>query len=178
MIRYKLTDQDMQTYNNTQWVIGESKSTNGKGDLCGPGWLHCYSHPLLAVLLNPIHAAYVQPRLFKCNATGNHKFEFGLKEGSTTMELIKEIPLPIITLEQKIAFGILNTLKVYNNPDFQNWGKNWLNNIDRSNTTAWAAAWAARAAARAARAAAEAARAAEAKIKLNLISIAKEAMKY
>ena len=36
---YKLTDQDMRTYAKCQWALGETKTTSGDGDLCGPGWL-------------------------------------------------------------------------------------------------------------------------------------------
>ena len=53
---YKLTNQEMQTHNGFQWELGEWQETSGEGGLCGPGWLHYYSDPLLAVLLNPIHA--------------------------------------------------------------------------------------------------------------------------
>src|SRR3972149_7121498 len=110
MIRYKLTDENMCTYNNTQWEIGIEKTTSGEGELCGSGWLHCYSNPLLAILLNPIHANIKNPRLFKVNALGNHKYDKGLKEGCTSLTIIKELPISDITLNQKIAFGILVSL--------------------------------------------------------------------
>ena len=58
---YKLTDEKMQTYNGFQWVLGETHETNGEGNLCGPGWLHAYTDPLLAILLNPIHANISNP---------------------------------------------------------------------------------------------------------------------
>ena len=35
------------------------------------GWLHCYSDPLLAVLLNPIHGNYDNPRLFEAEIEGS-----------------------------------------------------------------------------------------------------------
>jgi len=191
MKRYKLTDQNMQTYNNFQWELGKEYSTSGKGDLCGPGWLHCYSHPLLAALLNSLHADFKNPRLFLCEATGNHKYDKGLKEGCTTLKLIKEIELPIITLEQRVAFGILCALEVYKEKTFNLWAKNWLNNIDRTNTAAitiardtYAAVNATYAAANATYAAANATYATNdaandaTKYKINLISIAKECLKY
>ena len=56
-IRYKLTTQDLTTYNYTKWVLNEWKETSGTGKLCTEGWLHCYTSPLLAILLNPIHAS-------------------------------------------------------------------------------------------------------------------------
>ena len=53
---YKLTDQNHQTRNNTKWGAGVTHTASGQGDLCTAGWLHAYTSPLLAVLLNPIHA--------------------------------------------------------------------------------------------------------------------------
>jgi hypothetical protein len=138
--KYKLTDQSMRTYNGFQWELGKEYSTSGEGDLCNTGWLHCYSHPLLAVLLNPIHASISNPRLFICNATGNHKYDKGLKEGSTTMELVKEIPLPLITCTQKVAFAILCSLTRKQPKEYTAWANNWLNNVDRSQKAADAAA--------------------------------------
>lgn len=62
---YKLLTQDMTSYGGCQWVLDEWKETDGQGSLCGPGWLHYYAHPLLAVLHNPIHADIASPRLFR-----------------------------------------------------------------------------------------------------------------
>jgi hypothetical protein len=192
---YKLTDENMCTYNNTQWEIGVAKSTSGKGLLCGPGWLHCYSNKYLAILLNPIHARFERPRLFLAEATGNHSYENGLKEGSTTMKLIKEVDVPQITTTQRVAFGILCALEVEQTHKFNQWAKNWLNNIDRTYTAAAAAhadAAATYAHADAAYAAAHAAAAADAATaadyaaahaaavyaKLNLKKIAEKALQY
>ena len=198
---YKLTDQNMQTYNGCKWVLGEEKTTSGEGELCGPGWLHCYSDPLLAVLLNPIHADYENPRLFRAHVGGTSKPDHGLKSGYTKMTLIEEIPVPAISTAQRVRFAILCAMKVYQDPGFVQWGENWLSGKDRSaeaaawsagsaawsaGSAAWSArsaAWsaaesagsAARSAAWSARAAAEAAAwAAEAEI--DLISIAHEAV--
>ena len=62
---YKLTDGDGQTMSGTQWGPGVSHSGTGEGELCGPGWIHAYEHPLIAVLLNPIHANIQNPRLWE-----------------------------------------------------------------------------------------------------------------
>ena len=171
MIRYKLTDEKMQTYYNTQWGIGIERITSGKGELCGSGWLHCYSSPLLAILLNPIHANFSNPRLFKCRCKGKHKKDNGLKEGFSSMTLKEEQSLPAITITQKAAFALLCALKVYKEASFVKWARGWLIGEDRTGTAAvtaaeaaaratagvvgaaWAAAWAA---ARAAEAAARA----------------------
>ena len=139
MKAYKLTDKNMQTYNNTQWVLNKAKETSGEGDLCGPGWLHFYSHPLLAVLLDSLHANFNNPRLFEINAEGKIKKGNGLKFGCTKMTLVKELELPKVTLEQRVKFGILCALEVCNDANFVKWAQNWLDGIDRSYANAYAA---------------------------------------
>jgi len=105
---------------------------SGEGDLCGPGWYHCYQHPLLAVLLNPINADIPYPRLWEIEVSGKCKHDYGLKSGYQSMTLIKELPLPEITLTQRVAFGILCALEVYKDPAFIEWANAWLRGDDRS----------------------------------------------
>lgn len=189
MIVYKLTDQKMQAHGGCQWEIGVPRETDGSGDLCGPGWLHYYHDPLLAVLLNPIHAGIEDPILWEAEAEGLHRDDKGLKGGCTRLTLIRQIDLPQITIEQRIRFGILCAKEVCAEPIWNAWADRWLSGADMSveaaARAAWAeAAWAAWAAARAeraawaaraARAAARAARAAG--TPLDLIAIAREALK-
>jgi hypothetical protein len=132
IIRYKLTDQKMETYNRTQWEIGEWKQTSGDGELCGPGWLHCYSNPLLAAFLNPIHASFANPRLFEAEVKGNTRKDHGLKEGWNNMRLTKELVITYPTLQQYVKFGILCALAVPHEEQFALWAENWLNNINRT----------------------------------------------
>jgi hypothetical protein len=166
MKKYKLTDQNLQTYNGCQWKIRVEKTTSGEGYLCSEGWLHYYHHPLLAALLNPIHANISKPKLFEAKALGIHINDNGLKGGCTRLTLIKEIEFPNISLNQRIAFGILCSLEVYKEKSYIFWANNWLNNINRTRTAADAAhaaadaAYAAYAAAHAAYAAYAAAHAA------------------
>jgi len=184
---YKLTDENGRTYGGTQWGEGVEHTALGTGELCGPGWLHAYtgseSDPeagaLLAVLLNPIHANFQPPRLFEAEGDVG-KTGYGLKVGCTRLRALREIPLPVVTTEQRVRFGILAALEVCPKDGwgikFRAWATDWLDGSDRSASAAWAAeaeAWAAEAeaeaetvaawsAARAARAAARAARAASA----------------
>jgi len=197
---YKLTDINMQTYEGFQWELNKWVKTSGAGELCSKGWLHAYTHPLLAVLLNPIHGNYYGGvtkdsittgiRLFEAEARGECKEDSGLKIGYTEMRLVKEIKVPEINLIQKVAFGILASLKVENSADYIRWANKWLSGEDRSaeaaraaraaaraawaaeaaGWAAWAAGWAAEAAARAASSTVRA------EIKVDLVAIAKEAM--
>jgi len=150
-IRYKLTTQDLTTYNYTKWVLNEWKETSGLGPLCTRGWLHCYTSPLLAILLNRIHADIINPKLFKCEVEGKCLTDKGLKEGWTRMRIIEEMEVPQLSHINRIAFGILCALEVCKDEKWVLWANNWLENKDRSIESArYAAAYAANAAAAAA----------------------------
>lgn len=170
MIVYKLTDQNLQTHGGCQWEIGAPRETDGNGDLCGPGWLHYYHDPLLAVLLNPIHANIDNPILWEAEAEGAHKDDNGLKGGCTKLTLIRQIDLPQITTEQRVRFAILCAKDICADPAWNEWAEGWLSSGDRSEAerAVWAA-WAA--------AAAAAAAAAEKETHLDLIAIARQALK-
>ena len=195
MIVYKLTKQNLQTYGGYQWKPGITRETDGEGNLCGPGWLHYYHDPLLAVLLNPIHADIANPILWEAEADGLHRDDRGLKGGCTRLTLIRQVDLPQITTEQHVRFGILCAKAVCNDRAWSAWADRWLDGSDRSQESAWAAteaaaraaeaaAWATEAARAVAETAAwaawEAARTAEAAAEstpLDLIAIAREALK-
>jgi hypothetical protein len=158
---YKLTDGDGQTWGGTQWGPGISHSGTGEGELCGPGWIHAYEHPLIAVLLNPIHANFQNPRLWEAEG------EVGLRDGQikcgcATLTTIREIPLPEITTEMRVRFAILCAKEVCTCLSWNAWADKWLSGEDRSWASADAAAWAARASAARASAARAAAWASEA----------------
>jgi hypothetical protein len=173
---YKLTDQDGYTrrgYDNAcLWAEGVSHSGTGEGDLCGPGYIHAYTHPLLAVLLNPIHADFTSPRMWE--AEGEiAKLDRGLKVGCVTLTTVRELPLPVVTMEQRVRFAILCAKVVYNDPAWNAWADRWLDGTDRTVSAAreaaeaaaratLAAAWVAVRATEAAEAAALAAEVAEA----------------
>ena len=146
---YKLTDGDGQTRGGTQWGPGVSHSGTGEGELCGPGWIHAYEHPLVAVLMNPIHANFQNPRLWEAEG------EVGLRDGQIkcgckTLTTIREIPLPSITTEMRVRFAILCAKGVCACPSWNAWADRWLSGEDRSEDASEAAskaAWAVQAAA-------------------------------
>ena len=159
MLLYKLTNEHDRTYGETQWGDGVSHETNGAGNLCGSGWIHAYTSPLLAIFLNPIHGNYDLKTAHLWEAGGEiEKDDFGLKVGCTRLTTTQRIPLPVVTTHQRVKFAILCTLKVYDAPAFVEWAKNWWEGTDR---TAKAARAVAREAAVAARAPHSVARAAE-----------------
>jgi hypothetical protein len=164
---YKLTDRDGYTRrgssNEMKWEPGQTVEAQGTGGLCTDGVIHAYRDPLLAVLLNPVHADYKDPLLWEA-AGANVIDEKADKLGVKSLRVIKHIPLPEITREARIRFAIACALEVYSEATFVQWACVWLSGKDRSAEAAEpAAARAARAAAAAAEeAAAWAARAAEA----------------
>jgi len=157
MLRYKLTDANDRTYNNTQWGKHVTHTASGAGALCGAGWIHVYTHPLLALLLNPIHGNFRDPHLWKCECSGECKTDYGLKEGWTSVTTTRRIHVPAITTEQRVRFGILCGKAVYAEPVWNAWADKWLSGEDRSLAAASRAARAASAAAARAAEVAEAA---------------------
>lgn len=157
---YKLTDKDNRTrpgmYNETFWGEGVTHTELGAKELCGPGWIHAYTSPILAVLLNRAHANFDEKtmQLWGCQA------EVGLRRadkiGCTVLTTVKKIDFPVFTLIQKQAFAILVAKAVYREDSFQLWADGWLSGKDRSANAAYAAYAA----------------------DLDLIAIAKEALKY
>jgi hypothetical protein len=108
MICYKLTDARMRTHGGYQWTLGEKRTTDGAGGLCGPGFLHFYLDPYLAILLAPLHVNFGSgARLFRAKAGGAIKHDRGLKAGASELTLLEEIPLPNPTLKQRAAFAKL-----------------------------------------------------------------------
>ena len=159
---YKLTTCSSQTYNGCQWGENVTHRRSGKGELCTAAWLHAYTHPLLAMLLNPIHANFTQPQLWECEGDVGMD-DRGLKVGCTRLTTLFQLPVPEITTVQHTAFAIGCTYNVYDEPAWVEWARRWVLKIDRSGVAAYAAADAAAdAAAARARAAARAAYAAAA----------------
>jgi hypothetical protein len=158
---YKLTDRNNKTrageYNECQWGENITHSGTGVGALCGPGYIHAYTDPLLAVLFNPIHANIKHPVGWECegNVAINDR---GIKVGCVTLTTVRVIELPIVTTSQRVAIGILCALGVYKDSIFVHWANAWLDGTDRTaNAAANAAAHARIAAAHARIAAAHAA---------------------
>jgi hypothetical protein len=165
MIAYKWFRYNLTTYDGFQWEIGRWKSTSGEGELCGPGWLHAFSTPLLAVLHKAGCNIDDYDLLFEVEIEGIKDESFKL--GATRMRPLRQIEVPTLTIEQHIEYAIRVTqeaMRITNIsiPIWSEWATKWLDGTDRSVIAAYAAANAAYAAAYAANAAANAAYAADA----------------
>ena len=148
---WKLTDKQFRTRpgksNETLWGEGVTHTAPGEGDLCGPGWIHFYLSPELAVLLNPADANFLDPVLWEIEAEiGISKGQ--LKAGAKQVTTLRRVSLPQCSTEQRVKFAILCALKVYHEKNFMAWAECWLSGDDRSASavnavvrTAEAVAW-------------------------------------
>ena len=75
----KLTDENLRTFNNFQYELGIWVEADGSGNLCGPGWLHYYRSPLLAMLHAPIHNVSRYRRLFRVDVDGEQLHDCDLQ---------------------------------------------------------------------------------------------------
>lgn len=132
---WKLTDAQGLTRNATQWGPGVTHRASGTGPLCGPGWIHAYTSPRLAMLLNPIHANIKNPLLWRSEGIVG-KTEHDLKIGCTELTTIVVVDPPVYSLEQTIAFGIWCTATRCCDPGWCRWGDGWLSGSDRSESSA------------------------------------------
>jgi len=142
-MKYKLTDADGYTrrdkFGETLWVPGVWHEATGTGvTLCTDGWIHWYDHPLLAMLFNPINAEIENPRMWECEIGGEVLLDHGIKGGSKRCRVMREIPVPQISTEQRITFAVLCTLKVYQSEWSRQWIMKWLSERDRKAVAAWA----------------------------------------
>ena len=125
-VYYKLTDQNYKTgknHNPMKW---------------GGGIIHAYVSPEIAVFCNPAHGNIKNPVLWECTGP-DVLFNDGLKIGVRELTTIRQIPLPEITIEQRIKIAI-KTTKMFcsNNTKWSEWADKWLSGKDR--TSAMAAA--------------------------------------
>ena len=187
-IAYKLTDKDGYTRRGktgeTLWSVGAVVEPTGSGtDPCGPGVLHAYVSPEVAVFADPVHGKYTaadRARLWKIRARGEWRTD-GLKRWTREpVDVLEEVALPSITTEERIAFAIC----VAPHESTREWAVRWLDGSDRSVSAvaraaeaagAAAAAEAAAWAAAAARATAWAAWAVAAGRELDLVKLAEKA---
>src|SRR3990167_154366 len=114
MIAYKLTDSDGYTRRDktgeTLWTVGDTVYPTGVGTTqCGPGVLHAYIAPEVAVLANPVHANIATPRCFRVEIAGAGRWETdGLKRWtSAPVRVLDEVELPVVSTEECIAWVII-----------------------------------------------------------------------
>jgi hypothetical protein len=152
---YKLTASDGYTRNNTYWTIGTRHKATGVPKLCSHSVIHAYTSPLLATMMNPAHAGFYSPQCFIVE--GEIVISDGTKVGSQDLTVVDTFKLPKVNTIQRVVFGILAAKEVYRDSKWNLWAGGWLSGIDRTASSAYAAAYAAYAAYAAAAYAADAA---------------------
>lgn len=144
-IVYKLTDQDGYTrrgeYNQCKWGPGVTHSGTGRGGLCGPGFIHAYLSPELAVLLNPIHANIYNPKLWVCE-TKIVESDRGLKVGGISLTTKNELSVPTVSIEQRVIFAVLCGRAVFGGKSdgWDKWAANYIAGKNRKDYIAAKAA--------------------------------------
>jgi hypothetical protein len=152
-IAYKMVDQYGYSRRGfsgeTLWLpVGTKVRPTGEGSApCGPGVLHGYIAPEVALLANPIHAKVQDPRILTIESDQPWETD-GLKRWTqgrcTTLD---ELAMPVLTMDERVAWAIC----LSPHESTRQWAINWLSGKDRSVVSACAAkaeayaAWAAEA---------------------------------
>lgn len=145
MEKIKLVTQDYKTRkgekNETLWEVGKRVEAVGTGGLCTDGVIHFYDSIWVALLMNCYHADIPNPRAIVIEV-GEVVAHDGTKGGSKWATMLREIPVPMMTTEQRVEIAIRCALAVSHDPEFVEWANKWLSGEDRSREAAEAAAWA------------------------------------
>lgn len=150
---YKLTDSRGRTFDGYRWSLprwwrvlsggrGRWHRAKGAGGLCSEGMLHFYHHPLLAAMLNPIHARIHKPVLWEAEIDGRVLDDRGLKGGAKRMRLVRRMELPQVNLAQAVSFAAMCVIESEGkqcHPDFMAWARDYIDGTDRTQATALAA---------------------------------------
>lgn len=127
MRKYLLADLHGRT---RRGMTIETKRANGKryygDDIVSRNIWECADTPLLAIMINPLHAECVRPRLFEISS------KFG--QDQNTVHRVREINLPEVLPEQKLAFAMYCVRSLVSECVFGTWVERWLANNDRSMT--------------------------------------------
>lgn len=102
---YKLTTscgKTRKSWNNEkQW--GEGVKHRATGDkrkgLCSDAYIHAYEHPIIALIMNPVHANFHNPLLWEAQGRIIVRSDDG-KVGCRSLTTIKRIEKPKIILSQ------------------------------------------------------------------------------
>ena len=134
---YKLTNARGYTreehLNCLQWgkgIIHGTASAIGQ-PLRTSDLVHCYLHKLVAVLCDCLDGNYgPNGRLWKCTGEGEFLSD-GLRGGFCKFTSLEEVPLPKITVEGRVHWGILCAMEVFDEELFSNWAKDGSARTDR-----------------------------------------------
>ena len=129
---YKLTEWNYKSKDNRIWGEGIEHTTIGGGVFSDPCWIHAYSHPVLASLLNCIGECFTNPVLWEAESGPRLEGPSGINVATTRLKTIKIIPLPELTLEQKIKIALRCVLSQLESEEYAEWAQKWLDGSDRT----------------------------------------------
>ena len=137
---YKLATLDSKTYNQTQWgeSITHTTPIRDTYSLCSSEVLHAYVSPEMAVLMDPVQAALL-PSAILWECEGDVVIDDGTKVGCTSLTTLRQVSLPVITLEQRVTFAIRCAMRVYKDAAWTAWAQAWLDGTNRAAYTAYTA---------------------------------------
>lgn len=93
---------------------------------------HFYDSPDAVAFMAPIHSDIPNPRLFEIEIDGivKHNGHIGC---SKKMRIIREMPIPELSLDLRLAVAITCAMNCGNKgPEWVKWAENWLSGKDRS----------------------------------------------
>ena len=135
-IMYKLVDQNWMSHGGMKWKIGQTNKAQEPGKkMCSNQVLHCYASPLQAVFLNPIHASIQTPILLEIECSKIINAD-GLKYACKEQTPLRELSLPILTPNQRVAVAIKLAMCGYQSPTWLKWAKDWLAGVNRTDASA------------------------------------------
>ena len=136
MKAYKFTTAGNYTRNFTLWGNNVTHTAKGTGNhLCSNSFIHFYRNPFVAAFVSPLHVPTTYSKLWLCEASGKIVHE-PLKSGAKSLTTLYPIPLPTITITQRIAFIILCAKEIHTDKKWNKWADNWLSGKDRTVTSA------------------------------------------
>jgi hypothetical protein len=78
--------------------------------------------------------------MWQAEGSGKVKRNRGLKIGVTCLTTVREMPVPVVTLEQRVKFAILCAKRVCHDVTWNAWADAWLSGHDRTADAAYYAA--------------------------------------
>lgn len=138
-MRYLVTDNENKSWRGETWGENVShKETNSNY------FFWTYEHPDVAALMVPVECRNLQnPRLWQCECVdlsdvdyGTISHDWGYRRRYPYVKTLQEEIFFQPTDEQRIAFAMLVTLSVSENPLVTAWIRNWLLDLDRTPETA------------------------------------------
>lgn len=130
----KLTRADFMTLNKTLWGEGVEHPAPGGGEMCSAAYIHAYRSPACAAFFSPIHITNY-PILWECDADVEVKAVDKL--GCTRVRTLRQIPLPVLTTEQRVIIAIRCAKLVCKDSQWNMWADCWLSCEDRSEEAAY-----------------------------------------